>query len=206
MKRTAKTTVPGISLHISLTVARCEHADHERRVRYTLGDGCRTGEDIVIWRWRHRRGADVTFDGCRLPPGTWRLLQACIDAGLKISPELESETVRRFVDQVREQHREWRAPESGKLLALITTLSNRRRLMRILERERREAHPGIPDLFLFKRRPDGTPFAGRFVEVKRPDERVSPEQQEEITFLRGLGLKAGVARLRYARRDTRAPR
>jgi hypothetical protein len=55
--------------------------------------------------------------------------------------------------------------------------------------------PGVPDLFLFRGRTDGVPWGIRFVEVKRPKEKLSRHQEAEIRFLRGLKLRAGVVRL-----------
>ena len=57
------------------------------------------------------------------------------------------------------------------------------------------AHPGVPDLFVYRKGADGTPEGVKFVEVKRggsPAERLMPHQREEILFLQGIGIKAGV--------------
>ena len=74
-----------------------------------------------------------------------------------------------------------------------------RRLAALMERHTGggvdPARPGVPDLFVFKRRPDSRPMAIRFVEVKRPRERVKPHQLAEIRFMKSLGIKAGVLRL-----------
>jgi hypothetical protein len=74
------------------------------------------------------------------------------------------------------------------------------RLKAIIERHRRESEvdpvrPGVADLFLFKRRSDGAPYGVRFVEVKRPDERLQPHQIAELRFMRSIGFRAGVVRL-----------
>jgi hypothetical protein len=84
---------------------------------------------------------------------------------------------------------------------MIACLGDRRVLDTILRQERSSTSPGVPDLFLYIVRVDGTPFGGRFVEVKRKNRRtgyreaVSPAQASEILFLRSLGLKAGVVHL-----------
>jgi hypothetical protein len=43
---------------------------------------------------------------------------------------------------------------------------------------------------------EGRPTMARFVEVKKPKERVSKDQKEEIEYLRSLGLQARVLRLK----------
>jgi len=55
--------------------------------------------------------------------------------------------------------------------------------------------PGVPDLFAFRRRTNGGPMAIRFVEVKRPRERLAAHQAREIAFMRRLKIRAGVVRL-----------
>jgi hypothetical protein len=55
--------------------------------------------------------------------------------------------------------------------------------------------PGVPDLFLWAVDRRGRLCPPRFVEVKRPDERLCGHQKKEIEFLRSLGLEAGVFRL-----------
>jgi hypothetical protein len=42
----------------------------------------------------------------------------------------------------------------------------------------------------------GKPSIARFVEVKKPDEKVSQDQKDEITLLNSLGLHARVIRLK----------
>ena len=54
---------------------------------------------------------------------------------------------------------------------------------------------GTPDLFLFACDRTGNYSIARFVEVKRPDEKLKPTQRPEIEFLNHLGLKARVVRL-----------
>jgi hypothetical protein len=95
---------------------------------------------------------------------------------------------------------------------LVTTLRQRPNLLEVLRssfsitRLRRLASrhggadvdpkkPGVPDLLVFKKTSKGTPYGFRFVEVKRPKEKLAPHQRAEIAFLRQLGMKAGVLRL-----------
>jgi hypothetical protein len=55
---------------------------------------------------------------------------------------------------------------------------------------------GTPDLFLYATdNSTGKAAIARFVEVKKPEEPLKPDQSEEIAFLQGLGLHARVLRL-----------
>ena len=74
------------------------------------------------------------------------------------------------------------------------------RLRQLVERHTANAHQGqsgVPDLYLFAKtgRSQAKPAFSRFVEVKKPKERVSKDQQDEIAFMQSLGLKARVLRL-----------
>jgi hypothetical protein len=190
-----------MSLRIPLTVKRCAHPEHQRgRVRFVFGTRCRPGEAVVLRRWRDRareaasRAQGITFDGCRLPPGTFRLLDACRTAGLDLEAGITAETLRPYYDEARRQHPTWRAPNPAHLAALINCLARTKRLTRIVNRERAAANPGLPDLFLWRRRKDGEPFGEQFIEVKRRArdyrEPLSKEQKAEIAFLNDIGAKA----------------
>jgi hypothetical protein len=55
---------------------------------------------------------------------------------------------------------------------------------------------GTPDLFLFaKKRAEAMVSFFLLVEVKKPQERISPDQHEEIAFLRSIGVPSRVLRL-----------
>lgn len=73
------------------------------------------------------------------------------------------------------------------------------RLQAILDKHLSDEHKGksgIPDLFLFATsHSTGLPTIARFVEVKKPEEPVSPVQMGEIAFLNQMGLHARVLRL-----------
>ena len=57
-------------------------------------------------------------------------------------------------------------------------------------------HSGVPDLFLFARNTKTKkPSIARFVEVKKPKERVSQDQKDEIALLKSFGLHARVLHL-----------
>ena len=78
-----------MSLRIHLTARRC-NPEVPGRVRFLLGNKAVTPEGLVLGRWKARSQepsalADgVTFDGCRLPPGTWRVLLEAERRGLSL--------------------------------------------------------------------------------------------------------------------------
>lgn len=60
----------------------------------------------------------------------------------------------------------------------------------------RAGRSGVPDLFLYAvKSTSGDYGVARFVEVKRPRERLSAAQFDELEFMRSLGLPARVLRL-----------
>jgi hypothetical protein len=157
------------------------------RVRY----GGRIPEQVILEGW-HKAG----FGGFRLPPYIWRVLGHV--PGLRRGMTLEQ--VKITLDRKRQEGGEIakllpRAQLIWDLMLAITP----RRLAALVARHSGsdvdQSRPGVPDLFLFKRRSTGVPYGVRFVEVKRPGEAVAPGQIAEIRFLRELGFKAGVVRL-----------
>ena len=73
------------------------------------------------------------------------------------------------------------------------------RLEQLIERHNdpaRQDRFGTPDLFLYAIEDStGKAAIARFVEVKKPEEPLKPDQTEEIAFLQELGLHARVLRL-----------
>jgi hypothetical protein len=191
-----------MSLRISLSGVRTT-ASH-RRVRYQLGDRAVTPEDLVLQRWKARSKepaattSKVTFDGCRLPPGTWRLLKEVESAGGDLDQPCGHDGLQVRIASVRQRSPELRCPQVDKLLAMLDWLRTRGVLRKLVQRQRSNDSPGIPDLFLFRRAQDGRVLGGRFVEVKRCTrkpawrEPVSATQRNELRFLKELGLNASV--------------
>jgi VRR-NUC domain len=194
-----------MSLRIPLTVKRCPDASRGR-VRFELAGRCRPGEAVVLRRWRERSNETeaikigVTFDACRLPPGTWSLLNACASAGLNLKIRVPADVLRMSLVEARLAHPTWRCPQHEKFARMIEHLRTRGVLSSILERDRITESPGLPDLYLWRAR-SGTIEAGQFIEVKRRNRRTgykeptSRSQRDELTFLRSLGLKARVVYL-----------
>ena len=157
------------------------------RVTYEDEAGRGTSERVVLRRCR-RAGY-----GCyRLRPSVWRSLARIEDLRAQ-EPGMSMETI------LERLAAEGAFPPSKPLVEGLLAGVPARRLAALMKRHTGgdvdPARPGVPDLFVFKRRPDGRPMATRFVEVKRPRERLMPHQLAEIAFMKSLRMKAGVLRL-----------
>lgn len=157
-------------------------------------------EEVILYRWRRKKTTSgVVFKGTRLPPGTWRAVLACYMKEGSCDGFTPS-AIRAAIDRLNEEELDptLRYPNIDALRAMVSHLQKRRALKPILLRHLLDVDPsapGIPDLFLYSLAPDGTVVSARFVEVKRPVERVSKAQVDELRFLRSLGLRAGLVRL-----------
>jgi VRR-NUC domain len=156
-------------LHISPYVHNREKV--RNRVRYSLqedGSGKERGvsERVVLSRWKKRPHDQYRFAGFRLRPNFWREQAVAGNAHFEIILKAIGQ------DKVRSLISRHRAKGA-------------------------ERQFGVPDLFLYAvDRKTGSISHARFVEVKRPDEKIRSDQHEEIMFLLGLELRAGVFRLR----------
>lgn len=196
-----------MSLRIPLTVKRCPLKRARDRIRFQYDDLCLTPEGIVLRRWQERSketGAlksGTRFDGCRLPPGTWRIVHACLADGLSHEDASDPGKLALCIAKVRAEHPTWRAPHPTKLAAVIRMIRDRGVLDRLLSSTRNGASPGIPDLFLYLISEKRGAHGGRFVEVKRKVRRTGykepllPAQRREQDRLRSLGLKVDVVYL-----------
>jgi hypothetical protein len=142
----------------------------------------------------------------RLAPATWRALDHALgDVNYELpalTPEALDAALLRARATCEGEH--WRRPPGASLLVIAAHLERAANsaLRRILDRHVRSGevspeHPGIPDLCLYRTRlRDGALCDMHFVEVKKQEERISNAQVAEIRFLRGVGLSAGVVRVR----------
>lgn len=177
----------------------------DKRVYYLVdpkGEGTekKIAEQVVLLRWRKRAFPNHTFSGSRLSPGVWRTLPSVLGSDptkwLQASEdEIQSQTdVRR--ESMRKAHQT--LPAANVLLALFVHCGVQR-LEKIIKRHNDPARVenfGTPDLFLYAtENKSGKVAIARFVEVKKPEEDLSTDQKEEITFLQSLGLHARVLRL-----------
>lgn len=175
------------------------------RVSYLIdpagnGEARASPETVLLKRWRMRRSAGSVFSGTRLKPNVWRgvgvvfgkdTAKACA-----LTVEQIAERVKRHRALLNRQH--YTLPSASALHALFAIVGPDR-LQRLIDRHRDPARAelyGTPDLFLFSVDSEtGRYERAHFVEVKKPRERVSPDQKKEIEFLAELGLNARVCRL-----------
>lgn len=192
-----------MSLRIKLTAKRCPPGA-KLRVRYQHGNACLIPEELVLRRWKDRskeasaRATGLVYEGCRVPPGTWTLLQQWLREGLQEADVTNAELLGGHAVRTRLGGSKLRAPQADKLADMLAYLVRRGVLRDVCDHPRAPASPGLPDLFLYKVDSDARVHGGQFVEVKRWDcrsnvrEPVSAAQKAELSFLVSLGLKARV--------------
>jgi hypothetical protein len=189
------------SLRISHMVYGRKNEDN--RVKYLIdpnGEDFAIPEDVVLDRWRRRKHPNASFSGARLGPYLWRSLAESLGKDCSKWPTHMSEatlvqarTVFRQ-DQTRRAH--LNSLPSLSTLEALWAICGQSRLQKLVNRHSDPAVFGVPDLFLFARdHKTQKVFMGRFVEVKKPEEPISPGQREEISFMNSLGLHARLIRL-----------
>ena len=186
---------PRVALGISRLVKR--HGIKQRKALFVCGDTGMIIEKLVLRRWRKRRGQrGETFDGFRLRPHTWDIILGCLGNQFTLDPGTTPEALQLAIAKEQKRHPTWRATRAEQLLPLLRFLQGRGLLAKVVSRPRDPEKPGLPDLVLYRRRRDGTPYGFIFAEVKcdgpgnKKEER-RRTQREELDFLRCLGLKAG---------------
>lgn len=157
-------------------------------------------EQVVLKRWRRRKTAGRTFYGSRLSPTLWRALVVTLDATVDHwqTYDLEDLTHRREDKQAKLRASTLSRPPSPTILQALIAVCGVPRLKKLVERHSAPEHAGrsgVPDLFLFARDRDGAIRCVNFVEVKKPNEPVSRDQQDEIEFMQRIGLPVRVFRL-----------
>lgn len=200
-------------LRVPLTAIRVDASD--TRVRYDYRGRSVIPEELVLRRWRDRSSAAAArqhgevFDGCRLHPQIWSTLSACTAAGLQLHAGLTAEALHEALEGVRASGVRTGPLRADKYVMVIHVLRARRLLQKVMRRERDPASPGVPDLFLWRRNDAGAVYGAGFVEVKRQyrngdgkrcREGVSKTQQQELAFLKDLGLPARTVYLREVAR------
>lgn len=174
-----------------------------KRVKYLVdpnGDEFAIPEEVVLIRWRRRKHPNASFSGARLGPHLWRALAFALGSDCSVWPSKMTEAV---LNQAREAIRagEDHRPYQNSLPSLSTlealwSICGQARLQKLVDRHSDPKLFGVPDLFLFAREhKTQKPYMGRFVEVKKPEEAISPGQCEEIAFMNDLELHARLIRL-----------
>lgn len=191
-----------------------------RRVKYLLAPKPDAGpvgipEEVVLYRWRRRQLDGYRFKGARLMPSVWRAMAEALGNRMRSWRILDVAEIDRRIHCWRADYRRRRdahgdaggnrgtfehlsLPSSVTVHALIAACGARR-LRALIKRHhafRGTGQSGVPDLFLYQEDASGRLRVARFVEVKKPEERLSDAQAEEIAFMRSMGLEALVFRLR----------
>ena len=191
------------------TALRISHIVYGRentgqRVTYLVdskGDGTdrEIAEGVVLRRWRARKTAGHRFGGDRMAPSTWRALPRVLGHDVSRWPALtEAEITARKEQALPELNAlliDVPAPNAIVALIAVCGVDRLHQLVARHDDPARKDSPGVPDLFLFAWALDGRRVLGRFVEVKKPEERLLSSQVAELAFLNELGLKARELRL-----------
>ena len=165
------------------------------------GDERAVPESVVLKRWRKRQFPGHTFSGERLSSTLWRAVTKAFGSKGKALCKLSLDQIAATSDKSREMLSSdgYLKLASPQTLHALFAVCGPERLQAILDKHMSVEHKGksgIPDLFLFATsHSTGLPTIARFVEVKKPEEAVSPVQMAEIAFLNQMGLHARVLRL-----------
>ena len=178
----------------------------KNRVKYLIdpkGEGTKTGvpETVVLTRWRKRQFPNYSFSGEKLSSTLWRAVAAAYGSNAKKICKLSLEDIQAIKEEktvaIKAQgHLELPAAKTLKALCLVC---GHKRMQVLLDKHNSLEHQGksgVPDLFLYATHiQTGKPSIARFVEVKKPDEKVSQDQKDEIELMNYIGLHARVIRL-----------
>ena len=178
----------------------------KNRVKYLIdpkGEGTKTGvpETVVLTRWRKRQFPNYSFSGEKLSSTLWRAVAAAYGSNAKKICKLSLEDIQAIKEEktvaIKAQgHLELPAAKTLQALCLVC---GHQRMQVLLDKHNSLEHQGksgVPDLFLYATHiQTGKPSIARFVEVKKPDEKVSQDQKNEIELLNSMGLHARVIRL-----------
>lgn len=157
-------------------------------------------ENVVLKRWRRQKLTNHGFSGIRLNPKIWRSIGKIFGNKPDKWASLSAEDIATYLQMGRELHPgETKAIPSATTLSILFNVCGPENLCKIYKRHSdpsRDGFFGTPDLFLYTVNLKTKKIQNaHFIEVKRPDERLSDDQIDEIAFLKSLGLQAGVYRL-----------
>ncbi len=164
------------------------------------GTDKKVAESVVLHRWRRRVFVGFTFSGSRLGPNIWRTLPTVFGDNPQQWQRLSIQDIEDAMETRRGDLRAGFATLPGaNVLHALFEVCGAARLKQLIVRHNdpaRQDRFGTPDLFLYATENSaGKAAIARFVEVKKPEEPLKPDQSEEIAFLQGLGLHARVLRL-----------
>jgi hypothetical protein len=167
------------------------------------GEGTKTGvpETVVLTRWRKRQFPNYSFSGEKLSSTIWRAVAAAYGSNAKKICKLSLEEIQAIKkDKTKAiKAQGYLALPSAKTLKALCFVCGYERMQVLLDKHNSIEHQGksgVPDLFLYATNiKTGKPSISRFVEVKKPEEKVSQDQRDEIALLNSMGLHARVIRL-----------
>ena len=158
-------------------------------------------ERVVLTRWRQRQFPNHQFSGDKLSSTLWRAVAAVYGKNATKICNLSLEQIENLKikkSQFASEQNYLKLPASSTMFALFF-ICGPKRLQVLIDKHTSQEHEGrsgVPDLFLFAiNNVTGTPSVARFVEVKKPGEKISQDQIDEINLLNTLGLHARVMRL-----------
>lgn len=175
------------------------------RVRYLVnekGEGTARAipEDVVLKRWKARQLIGYKFQGTRLSPTIWRGVGFLFGPNVSKwwSRDIEEKLIAIEASKAELRANKLKLPNAVHLIAILQACGPQN-VQIFLDKHiplQGLNQSGVPDLFLYATRGDGhLPEYCRFVEVKKPDERVSADQKAEIALLQSLSLPTRVLRL-----------
>lgn len=178
----------------------------KNKVNYLIdakGGGTATGtpERVVLTRWRQRKFPDHSFSGEKLSSTLWRAVVMAYGKNAEKICKMSIERLQTVKDEKTESLNSsgfLKLPAASTLFSLFQ-ICGPEKIQVLLDKHTSKEHEGksgVPDLFLYAtNKLTGKPTIARFVEVKKPDEKISPEQRAEIALLNSMGLHARVMRL-----------
>lgn len=166
-----------------------------------IGSAMGVPERVVLTRWRQRQFPNYRFSGEKLSSTLWRAVAAVYGKNAAKICTLSIEQLEKIkVNQspLDGEKNYLKLPASSIMFALFF-ICGPNRLQVLLDKHTSKEHEGrsgVPDLFLFAvSTVTGIPSIARFVEVKKPGEKISQDQIDEIALLNSMGLHARVMRL-----------
>ena len=176
------------------------------KVKYLIdskGGGSDMGvpERVVLTRWRKRQFPNHKFSGDQLSSTLWREVADIYGKNAAKICSLSKEQLEeiKVIHRLPEGERSYLKLPASNIMFALFFICGPKRLQVLIDKHTSKEHEGrsgVPDLFLFAASTiTGKPSIARFVEVKKPGEKISQDQIDEIELLNSMGLHARVMRL-----------
>jgi hypothetical protein len=158
-------------------------------------------EQVVLSRWRRKRSRKVAFYGMRLSPNIWRSIRIALGDDVSMIVKMSIGEIEQRYQNAATELKRLRYPKSNGIRILcIKACLGTENLKALLDRHNDPSRVniyGTPDLLLWEsNRKTKAIESMRFVEVKKPKEPLSKDQQDELSYLNNeLGIPALLLRL-----------